>query len=77
MREEIGKLRKLLETENLVSERIKRYVGEKTTLMNSRADEQEKVKEKKVDVLEKEKGEIDHFKEEDQNEINRMHLLIN
>ena len=65
MQEEIGKMRKLLETENVVSERIKRYVGEKTTLMNSRADEQEKVKEKKVDVLEKEKGEIDHVKEED------------
>ena len=65
MNERIGQLKKVLETENLVSERIRKYVQTKTDLMNNKADEQEKIKDKKIDLLEKDKSEIDHLKEED------------
>ena len=69
-------LEKQLKTENLVSERIRKYVQAKTDQLNSKADDQEEVKVKRVDVLEKEKDDINRKKDEDDKEIARMHTLI-
>lgn len=48
----------------------------KTDTLNERADDQEKVREKKVDGLDKEREEILKKKEDDDKEIERMGQLI-
>ena len=76
LEERIKVLEKQLKTENLVSERIRKYVGMKTDKLNGQADEQEKVKDKRVDALERDKDEINRKKDDDDKEIARMHTLI-
>jgi len=53
-------LKKQLQTEQLVSDRIRRFVEKKTQNLNSLAEEQEKIKDKKIDSLEREKDDINH-----------------
>lgn len=69
-------LEKQIKTEKLVSDRIRGYVDRKTQALNDLAENQEKIKDKKIDSLEKEKDEINRKKEEDEKEISRMHQLI-
>jgi hypothetical protein len=75
--ERIKVLEEQLRTENLVSERIRKFVQAKTELLHKKADEQEKLREKRVDNLEKEKDEIHRRREEDEANIHKMHNLIN
>lgn len=48
----------------------------KTDQLNGKADEQEKVKDKRVDALERDKDEINRKKDDDDKDIARMHTLI-
>ena len=59
-----------------MSDRIRGYVDKKTSNLNNLAEDQEKIKDKKIESLEKEKDEINRKKEEDEKEISRMHQLI-
>ncbi|CDW81373.1 leucine rich repeat family protein [Stylonychia lemnae] len=76
LEERIKMLEKQIKTEKLVSERIRGYVDKKTQNLNTLAEDQEKIKDKKIESLEKEKDEINRKKEEDEKEISRMHQLI-
>jgi hypothetical protein len=51
-------------------------VDKKTQNLNNLAEDQEKIKDKKIESLEKDKDEINRKKEEDEKEISRMHQLI-
>ena len=59
-----------------MSDRIRKYVEKKTSKLNDLAENQEKVKDKKIDTLEKEKDDINRKKEEDEKEITNKHQLI-
>lgn len=59
-----------------MSDRIRGYVERKTTALNELAENQEKIKDKKIDSLEKDKDDINRKKEEDEKEISRMYQLI-
>lgn len=65
-----------LRTENLVSDRIRKFVQAKTEMLAKKADEQDKLREKRVEALEKEREDIHHNREEEEREITRMHQLI-
>lgn len=65
-----------LKTEELVSEKIRKFVGGNTDALNQKTDEQEKIREKKVDNLDKEREDILKSKEEDDIEIERLGLLV-
>jgi hypothetical protein len=69
-------LEKQIKTEQLVSDRIRRYVDRKTGTLNELAEKQEKEKDRKIDGLEHDKDEINRKKEDDEKEITRMHQLI-
>lgn len=75
--ERIRVLEDQLRTENLVSERIRKFVQAKTELLHRKADDQERLREKRVEQLEKEKDEIHKKREEDETNIHKMHNLIN
>ena len=76
MEEKIQQLQKQYETEQIVSDRIRKFVERKTGKLNELAENQEKVKDKKIDGLEKEKDEIIRRKEEDEKEITNKHQMI-
>ena len=76
LNEKIKVLDEQLRTENLVSERIRKFVQSKTEMLQRKADDQDKTREKRVDLLEKEREEIHRKREEDEREISRMHQLI-
>lgn len=61
-----------MKTEQLVSERIRKHLGRKTDLLNTKADDQDKTREKKVDNLDKDREDILKKKEDDDKEIERM-----
>ena len=48
----------------------------KTELLAKKADEQDKMREKRVDGLEKEREEIHKNREDDDKEVSHMHQLI-
>ena len=56
-----------------MSDRIRRFVERKTLTLNDLAENQEKVKDKKIDGLEKEKDDVNRKKEEDEKEITNKH----
>lgn len=74
--EKIRGLEDQLRTENLVSERIRKFVQAKTELLQKKADEQDKLRERRVEGLEKEKDEVHRRREGDEQEIDRIHGLI-
>ena len=51
METRIAELEKQIETERLVNEKIKRHVQKKTDSLNNKADERDKMREKKVEDL--------------------------
>ena len=76
LEEKIRLLQKQLDTEHIVSDRIRRFVEKKTATVVELGENQEKVKDKKIDGLEKEKDEIIRKKEEDEKEITNKHQMI-
>ena len=73
LEEKIRLLQKQLDTEQIVSERIRRFVEKKTATVIDLADNQEKIKDKKIEGLEKDKDEIIRKKEDDEKEITNKH----
>ena len=76
LQNEIKELEDELRTENLVSERIRKFVQSKTSLLNKKAEDQEKQKEVRTQALEKDRENIFQNKTEDEDEITRIHQLI-
>ena len=76
LEDKIHMLKKQYQTEQVVTERIRKFVERKTQSLNQLVEEQEKVKDKKLNGLEKQKDEINNNKEEDEKEITKMHQLI-
>ena len=54
LQEKIKVLQEQLDTENLVSDRIRGFVQAKTSTLQKLADQQDKTKDKSLDVLQKE-----------------------
>ena len=75
--ERIKILDEQLRTENIVSERIRKYVQTKTELLTRKADDQDKLREKRVVDLENEKNDISEMALRDDEEIKHMHEKIN
>jgi hypothetical protein len=69
-------LEEQLHTENLVSDRIRRFVQAKAETLQKLADKQDKFREQRVDDLDKQREEVEQKKIEDEAEIQRMHGLI-
>ena len=65
-----------MHTENLVSDRIRRFVQAKAETLQKLADKQDKFREQRVDDLDKQREEVEQKKIEDEAEIQRMHGLI-
>jgi hypothetical protein len=76
LKEKIVILEEQLQTENLVSDRIRKFVQAKADTLQKLADKQDKFREKQVDLLEKDRDGIEQKKIEDEAEIQRMHGLI-
>jgi len=76
LEEKIQLLKKQLQQEHLVTEKIRRFVEKKTANLNQLAEEQDRVKDRKIDQLERERDEIHRQKEDHEKEITRMHQLI-
>lgn len=76
LKERITVLEDQLKTENLVSDRIRKFVQSKTEMLQKKADNQDKLREKRVEALEKERDDIHHKREEDEREMTKMHQLI-
>lgn len=59
-----------------MNSRIRRFVNGKTAVLNNLAEEQDKLKDNKNDLFEKEKEDINKKKEDDEKETTKMHQLI-
>jgi chromosome segregation ATPase len=68
----IERLRKEIETEKIVSERIKGFYSKKANVLNDENDDRNKLQEVKTNNIKKEIEEIIGQKEEDEEEIARM-----
>jgi hypothetical protein len=76
LKEKIVILEEQLQTENLVSDRIRKFVQTKAESLQKLADKQDKFRENQVDLLEKDREGIEQKKIEDEAEIQCMHGLI-
>ena len=65
-------LQEQLDTENLVSERIRKFVQIKTETLAKKADQQDRTKDKRLDVLQKEIEDIEQARQGDGEEIVKM-----
>lgn len=69
-------LQEQLDTENLVSERIRKFVQIKTETLTKKADQQDRTKDKRIDLLQKDIEEIEQTRQGDGEEIVKMQGLI-
>jgi len=72
----INALERQLKTEQLVSDRIRRYMERKTNMLVTHAEDHDKVKDKKVELLQKEKDDILKKKMEHESNIEKINGFI-